>query len=46
VIEGPCLLLETGEVGRVSDEFLHIKVVEIFTAFAEKAINLGARIKI
>ena len=46
VIEGPCLLLETGEVGRVGDEFLHIKVVEIFTAFAEKAINLGATIEI
>ena len=46
VIEGPCLLLETGEVGRVGDELLHIKVVEIFTAFAEKAINLGATIEV
>jgi len=46
VIEGPCLLLETGEVSAVRDELLNIEVVEILTALTEKAVNLGTRIKI
>lgn len=46
VIEGPCLLLETGEVSAVRDKFLHIEIVEILTTLAEKAVNLGTRIKV
>jgi len=46
VIEGPCLLLETGEVGAVRDELLNIEVVEIFAALAEKAVNLGTTIEV
>ena len=45
VVQGPCLLVEAGEVSRVGDEFLHIKVVEILTALTEKAVNLLAGIK-
>jgi hypothetical protein len=41
VVKRPCLLLETGEICRVSDEFLHIEVVEIFAALTEKTINLS-----
>lgn len=46
VIERPCLLIESGEIRRVGDELFHIKVVEIFTSFAEETVNLGARIEI
>jgi hypothetical protein len=46
VIEGPWLLLETGEIRRVSDEFLHIEVVEILAALTEKAVQLFARIEL
>jgi hypothetical protein len=41
VVEGPCLLLETGEVCTVSDKLLYIKVVEILATFAEETVNLG-----
>lgn len=46
VIEGPWLLLETGEIRRVSDEFLYIEVVEILAALTEKAVQLFARIEL
>ncbi len=40
VVKRPRLLLEAGEVSGVRDEFLHIEVVEILTALAEKAVQL------
>ena len=46
VIEGPRLLLETGEVRGVSDELLNVEVVEILTSLAEKAVQLGTRIEL
>jgi hypothetical protein len=46
VVQGPRLLLETGEVCRVSDELLHIEVVEIFAALAEETVNLGTTIEV
>ena len=46
VVEGPRLLLETGEIRRVSDEFLHVKIVEILTTLTEKAVQLFARIEL
>jgi hypothetical protein len=46
VVQGPRLLLETGEVCRVSDELLHIEVVEIFAALAEETVNLGTTVEI
>jgi hypothetical protein len=35
------LLLETGEICTVGDEFLNIEVVEILAALAEETVNLG-----
>ena len=46
VVEGPRLLLETGEIRRVRDELLHVEIVEILTSLAEKAVQLGARIEL
>jgi hypothetical protein len=46
VIEGPRLLLETAEICGVRDQLLHIQVVEILTAFTEKAVKLGATIEV
>jgi hypothetical protein len=46
VVKRPCLLLETGEVCTVSDEFFNVEVVEILTALAEETVNLSARIEI
>ena len=46
MIERPRLLLEALKINAVSDEFLHIEVVEIFTTFTEKAVDFFARIKI
>ncbi len=46
VIEGPRLLLETGEVCGVGDELLHIEVVEILTALAEKGVQLFTAIEL
>jgi hypothetical protein len=46
VIEGPRLLLETGEIRRVSDELLNIEIVEILTTLTEKAVQLFARIEL
>jgi hypothetical protein len=45
VVQRPWLLLETGEVGRVSDEFLHIEVVEILATLTEKAVQLFATVE-
>lgn len=46
VIQGPRFLVEASEVGAVRDEFLHIEVVEVFTAFAEEAVNFSTGIEI
>jgi hypothetical protein len=46
VVQGPCLLLETGEICRVGDELLHIEVVEILAALAEETVNLGTTIEV
>jgi hypothetical protein len=46
VVQGPRLLLETGEICRVGDEFLNIEVVEILAALAEETVNLSTRIEI
>ncbi len=40
VVERPRLLLEALEINAVSDELLHIEIVEILTTFAEKAVDL------
>jgi hypothetical protein len=40
------LLLETGQICRVGDEFLHIEVVEILAALAEKAVQLFTGIEV
>jgi hypothetical protein len=40
VIERPRLLFEALEINAVSDELLHIEIVEILTTFAEKAVDL------
>jgi len=41
VVQGPCLLLETGEICRVGNELLNVEVVEIFAALAEETVNLS-----
>jgi hypothetical protein len=46
VIQGPRLLLETGEICTVSDQLFHIEVVEILAALAEETVNLGATVEI
>jgi hypothetical protein len=46
VVKRPCLLLETCEICRVSDELLNIEVVEILAALAEETVNLSTGIEI
>jgi hypothetical protein len=46
VVEGPRLLLETGEVCGVGDKLLDVKIVEILTTLAEKAVQLFTRIEL
>jgi hypothetical protein len=46
VVQGPCLLLETGEICRVGDELLNVEVVEIFAALAEETVNLSTTVEI
>jgi hypothetical protein len=46
VVQGPRLLLETGEICRVGDEFLNIEVVEILAALAEETVNLSTTIEV
>ena len=46
MIQGPRLLLETGEICAVGDELLNIEVVEILAALAEETVNLGTTIEV
>jgi hypothetical protein len=46
VIERPRLLFKALEINAVSDELLHIEVVEILTTFTEKTVDFFARIEI
>jgi hypothetical protein len=46
VVQGPRLLLETGEICTVGDEFLNIEVVEILAALAEETVNFSTTIEV
>jgi hypothetical protein len=46
VVERPRLLFEALEINAVGDELLHIEIVEVFTTFTEKAVDLFTGVEV